>query len=100
MENKTSVRQCHSTTGIKKKYQILSSVFHFFLLCAFKLLGRLKNIYISKGETNLVKLLTYLSNSCYFKYGEGRVEIQMGQTRRDPTAPAVDGDQVMHCGDT
>lgn len=47
-----------------------------------------------------MKLLTYLSNSCHFEHGEGQVEIQMGQTRRDPTAPAVDRDQVMHCGDT
>lgn len=47
-----------------------------------------------------MELYTYLSNSSYLKYGEGQVEIQIGQSRWDPPAPAVDGDQVLHCGDT
>lgn len=93
-----SVRQCLSTTGIKN-IKFFPLFFNFFYFVHFKLLWRLKK-YISKRETNLAKLSTYLSNSCQFKYGEGQVEIQMGQTRRDSTALTVDGDQVMRCGDT
>lgn len=44
--------------------------------------------------------ITNLGNSCHFKDRQGQVEIQLWQSRWDPTALAVNRDQVAHRWDT